>query len=745
MLDPITLEVVRNRLQYLTQEMSAAIVKTAVSPVVSEARDFSCMLYDVDGHIVATAATVPFHFGVSADAIAVVRERFAGRIAPGDVFLANDPHDGGGLHLQDVVVMRPIFRRRTRIGWASTSGHMIDMGGLVPGSFAPNARECYQEGVRVPPTRILRAGEPVEDVWNLILNNVRQRETVEMDLRSLVAGTHVAAEKVCELEAEVGPPAFRQALREIRGLSARVVRRRIRELPTGEYVEQGWAEFDDEAFLVRCRLRVRDGMLEFDYTGSSPQCPYFFNSKPHIVRSELVVRLHQLLAADVPFTDGVLAPVRVVAPEGSIVNALPPAPVAAAHMHVALLAMELGETCLKKALACALPRNGLAARQARITAPGGTTGMGLSSWHGRTRDGTAETFLVMDGNAVGAGACSDRDGIDMTGSDYGGPGLVYPDVETVEQTYPVLYLYKRLRPDAGGAGRFRGGASVDAAFVLHGTDGLEGTTLGMRKAVPLPGLFGGYPGACTLFELRQDTTLGERLLAGEGLPTEWSEIDGRAVGVGLNAAGIRLRPGEVFRFANASGSGFGDPLERDPDRVLGDLRDGYVTPATARSVYGLVVTDGGRAVDVAPTATARDAIRAARRARARFPERAPDPPRPAKPIGRLSLSVEVVRVGEKLVARCAGCGAGLALAPAGWRAGVARGTLGTAEYAERAGVWAPFRAAGAVVLCEYVCPGCGRLLATEVGLDGAAHEDDVRPDFYVGASSRDLPAGRGPW
>src|SRR5262245_10275142 len=481
--DPITLEVVRNRLQYLTQEMSAAIVKTAVSPVVSEARDFSCMLYDGDGHIVATAATVPFHFGVSAEAIAVVRARFSGRIAPGDVFLANDPHDGGGLHLQDVVVMRPIFRSRARIGWASTSGHMIDMGGLVPGSFAPNARECYQEGVRVPPTRILRAGEPVEDVWNLILNNVRQRETVEMDLRSLVAGTHVAAGKVRELEAEVGATAFRRALRDIRGLSARVLRRRIRELPSGEYAEQGWAEFDDEAFLVRCRLRVRDGLLEFDYTGSSPQCPYFFNSKPHIVRSELVVRLHQLLAADVPSTGGILALVRVVAPEGSIVTARPPAPVAAAHMHVALLAMELGETCLKKALACALPREGVALLQRRITAPGGTTGMGLSSWHGG-----GETVLVMDGNAVGAGACADRDGIDMTGSDYGGPGLVYPDVETVEQTYPVRYLYKRLRPDAGGAGRWRGGASVEAAFTPHGSGRLEGTTLGMRRAIPLPGL-----------------------------------------------------------------------------------------------------------------------------------------------------------------------------------------------------------------------------------------------------------------
>src|SRR2546428_9622447 len=180
--------------------MAAAIVKTAVSPLISEARDFSCILYDAAGRIVATASTVPFHFGVCAGAVAAVRARFGRRIAPGDVFLANDPHDGGGLHLQDVVVMRPIFRRRTRVGWASTSGHMIDMGGLVPGSFAPNARECFQEGVRVPPLRLLRGGEPVEDVWNLLLNNVRQRATVEMDLKSLVAGTHVAAEQVPELE-----------------------------------------------------------------------------------------------------------------------------------------------------------------------------------------------------------------------------------------------------------------------------------------------------------------------------------------------------------------------------------------------------------------------------------------------------------------------------------------------------------------------------------------------------------------
>jgi N-methylhydantoinase B len=706
----VTLEVIRNRLQHLTQEMSAAIVKTAVSPVMSEARDFSCVLYDPAGRIVANASTVPFHFGVCADAIAVVRDRFP-RVAPGDVFLANDPHDGGGLHLQDVVVMRPIYRPsahsargrgKTRIGWASASGHMIDMGGLVPGSFAPNARECFQEGVRVPPIRILRGGAPVEDVWSLILNNVRQRAVVEMDLKSLVAGTHVAAEKVVELEHEYGPAALREAFAAIRRLSARVIRERLRLVPPGEYVHQGWTEFDEEAFLVRCTLRVRPDGLEFDFTGSSPQCPYFFNSKPQIVRSELVVRVHQILAHDVPFTDAMMAAVKVVAPEGSIVNARPPAPIAAAHMHVGLMAMEMGETCLKKALACALPRPGPARR---ITAPGGTTGMGLSTWHG-----AGATFLVMDGNAVGAGACFDRDGIDMTGSDYGGPGLVYPDVETLEQAYPVLYRWKRLRPDAGGAGRFRGGASVDAAFTAYGTDALDGTTLGMRRAIPLPGLLGGYPGACTLFEVGNGTRRT----------------------VGLNATGVRLAAGETFHFANASGSGLGDPLEREPERVVLDVRDGYVTAAAARAVYGVVVGAGG-AVDAEATAAARDAVRAARRARAMFPQRIADPSRTLRPVGRLSASVEVVRTGGALVARCAGCGAGLVRAPAGWKsgAGVAETAVGSAEYAAITGAWAPFRAAGEVVFREYLCPGCVRLFETEVVLGGTPREDDVRPAFWA--------------
>src|SRR3989442_6708731 len=200
------------------------------------------------------------------------------------------------------------------------------------------------------------------------------------------------------------------------------------------------------------------------------------------------------------------------------------------------MARAVGEACRKTAIGCTPAGGGVADR---ITAPGRTTGRGLSSWHG------GETFLVMDGNAVGAGGAWDRDGIDMTGSHYGGPGLVYPDVETVEQTYPVRYLYKRLRRDAGGAGRFRGGANVESAFTPQDkATRLEGTTLGMRRAIPLPGLFGGYPGARTRFELEH---------AGTVRP------------LGLNAGDIPLGAGDAFSFANASGSGLREPPQREPE------------------------------------------------------------------------------------------------------------------------------------------------------------------------------------
>ncbi|MGH7859302.1 MAG: hydantoinase B/oxoprolinase family protein, partial [Candidatus Binatia bacterium] len=358
-------------------------------------------------------------------------------------------------------------------------------------------------------------------------------------------------------------------------------------LPAGEYSARSWTEFGDEFFPVVCTLEVADGRLRFDYAGSAPQCPYFFNSKAQIVESELVIRVYQLLTPDVPFTQGVLRPIRIDAPKGSIVDSVPPAPISAAHMHVGLLAMELGETCLKKALACSR-----SPRRSRITSQGGTTGLGNSSWTARGAGGAAETFLLMDGNGVGGGACADRDGINLTGSNYGGPGLVYPDVEIVEQTSPILLLYKRLRTDSGGAGRFRGGASIDEAFVPYGTEQLEGTLFGMRRYLPVNGLFGGYPGASTLFERSRGGRAVDRLRAGEDL-SHHEVLDGALEALPNNTGGVVVESGEAFAFGCAAGGGLGDPLERDPGRVARDARSGYVSMAEAERVYGVVFAGDG--------------------------------------------------------------------------------------------------------------------------------------------------------
>jgi len=723
--DPITLEVIRNRLQAIAREMSATIVRTAVSTVISEARDFSCTIFDAGGNLVCGAATVLFHFGVVGHAVRNVLADYEGDVAPGDLFIANDPHHGGGLHAQDVILLKPIFESAERIGWAGASGHMLDVGGMVPGSFAPSARDCFQEALRLPPTKLFRAGALDRGLWRLILNNVRMSDKVSMDLMALVAGLNVADEKVRELRQRYGAAVYDPALGAIQDLSEAACRREIAELPAGEYVSRGWTEFDDEFFAVVCTLRVRDGELVFDYAGSAPQCPYFFNSKAAIVESELVIRVHQLLTPDVPFTQGLLRPIRIEASRGSIVDAEPPAPVGAAHMHVGLLAMELGETSLKKALACSP-----SARRARITGQGGTTGLANSSWSWRDAAGKPDAMLLMDGNGVGAGAGLDRDGINLTGSNYGGPGLVYPDVEIMEQSSPVLVLYKRLRTDAGGAGRFRGGASYDEALTPYGVGGFDGTLFGMRRYLPVNGLFGGYPGATTRFEridafdslakLRRGADVGGR----SHLP--------RGQALANNIGGVRVRQGEVFVFGCASGGGLGDPLDRDPERVARDVRQGYVSRAQAERVYGVIVRR--RRVDRRATAARRRAILRARLRRAASPEAPLAGKAAVSGASRaLGLTVAVVHEARRpLTACCIRCRRRLSRAPDSWKRGaaIAETALGPASASFFV---APVTARRnpRIVLRELFCPQCATLLEAEVVLEGTPIEADVRPDFYA--------------
>ena len=563
-IDPITLEVLRSRLEAIGDEAAAALERTAISPVVTESKDYSCTMLDAQGRLIQGAGQIQFHFGAAAHAVRSTMARFPDSIADGDVFIANDPHHGGGLHPQDVMIQRPVFLHGERIAWVVMSAHMMDVGGMVAGSFAPMATECFQEALRLPPVRLFRQGVEVTEVWDIFRNNVRVSALVEMDMRSLVAGCHVAQEKLMGVVDSMGVDVFVDSIQAIRDLSEAEMRRRIGLLSDGTYRASSWTEWEDEFFKVPCELTVDGDRMLFDFTGASPQTDHYFNSKPYIIESEMVAQLAWLMASDLPFDDGIFAPLELRCPEGTIVNSIEPAPIAAGHMDVALNAAEVGVQTLRLALA-ASPGHPAAAH---LAGWGASSALGLHTWACAGIDGNPDAFIMLDGNWVGSSAGSGCDGMALSGNIVGPESdYSFTDVEILESWYPILISEKSSRTGTGGAGRYRAGGGNKMGFSPHGTERLTGAMLGMRRWLPLEGAAGGSPGACTRFLIRR--------------------ADGTVDEVATHASGVAIEPGDTFEFHCANGGGFGDPLDRALESVHEDILLGRLSREEAAETYGL--------------------------------------------------------------------------------------------------------------------------------------------------------------
>jgi N-methylhydantoinase B len=641
--DPIGLELLRQRLESVAEEAATTIERTAISPVVTEGKDYSATLLDAAGRLIAGGGTIAYHFRAASHAVQSTIAIHGDTVRPGDVFLANDPHHGGGLHPQDVMVQRPIFVGDALVAWVALSAHLMDMGGMAPGSFAPAATDCYQEAIRLPPIRIFNAGEEVADVWEIFLNNVRLPDLVGMDLRSLVAGAHVAAVRVAEVAESMGVAEFATGVEALCTLSEREFRRRIEALEDGTYQARAWTEWEDEFLPVVCTLTVDGDRLVFDYTGTAEQAPHFFNTKPFIVESATMTRLAALLAPDLPYTHGLFAPIEVRCPDGSLVGSQPPAPIAAAHIHVALNAAEAALQCVRFAAGASLESP---AREL-LTGWGGSTALGLSVWSGTGLDGTFDTWIMLDGSWPGSSAGNNRDGIDLSSTLVGSDSrATFQDVEVLESWYPMLVTGKRYRTGVGGAGRYRSGGGTQMGLRPHGTDRLTGEMLASRQWLPLQGAAGGRPGVTTSLSIRRD--------------------DGTTQRVSTSASGVVIEHGDTFEFGCASGGGFGDPLDRDLTAVLTDVATGRLTADQAESVYGVVCGDGAT-VDAANTETLRERLRADRLRQAQ-PATAPvDDDVSAGGGTPLPLYEGVVQVGDLAVA--VKSGAPLARAPAHWTDG----------------------------------------------------------------------------
>jgi N-methylhydantoinase B len=612
--------------------------------------------------------------------------------------MANDPHNGGGLHPQDVMVQRPIFLGDELIAWVVMSAHMMDVGGMVAGSFAPAATECYQEALRLPPVRLFRRGVEEADVWSIIRTNIRLPELVEMDLRSLVAGCHVAAEKIVDVLESMGSAAFVEGIGTIRDLTEAEMRRRIAQLTPGVYRSESWAEWDDDFFRIPCALTVEEDSLVFDFEGASPQTSHFFNSKPYIIESEMVAMLAGVIARDLPYNDGIFAPMELRCPEGSIVNARPPAPIAAAHMDVALNASEVGMECIRLALS-ASPE---APARRWLTGWGSGSALGLHTWSGAGIDGNPDAFIMLDGNWVGSAAGADRDGLPLAGNIVGRESdYSFTDIEILESWYPILISEKRSRPGEHGAGHHRAGGGNLMGFQPHGTDKLTGAMLGMRRWLPLLGGGGGTPGACTEFVIRRGAGPAEEI------PT--------------HASGVELGPDDVFEFRCASGGGFGDPLDRDPVDVQSDVERGRFDTDVAARVYGVVFDD--EKVDLSATRSRRDEI-ARDRLRRALPAVKPLSASSSRTNGQASpddqpLYVGVVQRGALAISERTG--APLAVAPDHW-------TDGCPVLVETRSDLGP-----EVHVRSYLDPASGYTLFVEAVPAGSPRSFEVAPRRWVEA------------
>jgi N-methylhydantoinase B len=692
--DPIAAEVLRSRLAAIAEEGAVTVERTACSPVIAESRDNACAILDARGDLVAGGGGVAYNFGVCAHAVRHVMARHGDTIAPGDVFLANDPHDGGGLHPQDVIVQQPVFIEGRLVGWVANAGHMMDMGGMSFGSWSPAATECFQEALRMPPVRLFRAGVEQVDVWAIILNNVRVSTMVEMDLRSLVAGCQAAHDKLAAIAAQMGADEFTGLVDALRTATEAEMRRRISRLEDGVYSMATWTEWEDEYFVVPCALTVAGDSLTFDFTGAAPQSRHFFNSKPHIIRSILVSDVTDVIAHDLPLSEGLFAPITVVCPAASVVNSSPPAPIASAHFDVAMNASMAAQQCMMMAIAASADD---APGRHLLSGPVAPSSMGLHTWSYVAQGGMPDGWLMLDGALVGSSAGHDRDGYDLFSFVVARQSIIEAlDVEVFEQRYPVLVTAKRPRVDAGGAGRQRAGAGCQMSYRPYGVPGWTGVMLGMRGRVPLPGFGGGFPGDTTRFLVSRDG----------GEPQSVSGHD----------PGLQLGANDEFSFALGSGGGFGDPVDRDPELVARDVRLGRLGVDLARRTFGVVVAADGR-VDGSATAECRRALLRARLAAA-APARRPCPSL-AQPEGEARpIYVGVVQIGSHAIA--VDSGAVLTLAPDHW-------TDGCPVLCERLGDFAECRA--------YLDPLTGKALLVDVVPNGMERSISVMPQRWSQAAA----------
>ena len=485
--DAITAEVVARRLLAIAEEMGAALIRTAFSPNIKERADCSTAVFDADGLVIAQAHRVPIHLGSMIGAVAAIAARYpAADIRPGDMFAVNDPYCGGGSHLPDINIVAPVFRDGRIVAHVANIAHHADVGGMVPGSEAAVCRSIFQEGVRIPPVRIVRDGAPVQEVMDLIVLNSRQPDERVGDLKAQFAANYAGAQAVAALFDRYGGQAA-PAIAQYLALTRRRFEAAIDAIAPGTYAAEDFLDGETEGALARiaCRLTVGARRLRFDFAGTDPQLTWARNIPDQALKATVYTVAKSLLDPDVPANAGYFETIDVQAETGSLVQPVAPAPVGCRSISAGVLgdvvAAALSQAMPEKALAASGPHH-------------------LAVFNG-TDPRTGESFVNYETVAGGMGARPYRAGMDAVRVHASGAANL--PVEALEHAYPLRVERYEVRRGSGGAGRRPGGNGVVRDYRAL-ADGVTLSLSAERQHCAAAGLAGGGAGAAGAFVLNPD-------------------------------------------------------------------------------------------------------------------------------------------------------------------------------------------------------------------------------------------------
>jgi N-methylhydantoinase B len=719
--DVIAAEVHRKAMENVTNEMGITLVRTSGSPIVTSSKDFSTCLMDTIPEHLAFASYVLFHVGSSLIGTQVITELVTDDLRPGDGWMVNDPHSAGAMHQGDVSVIMPTFYEDELLGWSFANMHVLDVGGVGVSGYAPGAHDVFQEGLLFPPVRIIREGK-IDSEWeHYIAANVRAPGEVLNDIRSMIAANNTASRKLEQIVSEYGVDRHREFCEINKDLSEQVIRDRISRMPDGTYEAVDWQHWDghdgpDLLLELRLRLEVEGSDLRFFYTGE-PQIDAFVNSTMGPMFGQAMTGLMTLMVyGDLPVNGGLWRPINVdVGEPGTIVNALPPAPVSNAHSEVGMRACKLAKDVLCQAFAASDD----AELRGRI---GGqhTDGFPGNALFGSNQYGGVSVIFYPDGAiGGGGGAQTIHDGQDTYGLTCTTGGGI-PDVEDHEGADPVLFLWKRLRPNSGGPGESRGGQALDTAYAIHYSDLMAGPGFNSLSDVPPHGFGGGFPGATGLYSKVVDTNISELLSQGL-LPTR-ERFEGTEERVRQHITHMKLERDNLFGMLSGSGGGLGDPLLREPERVARDVRDDYVTADHARVIYGVVVNENGE-LDADATTERRQEIRRERIGG--------EPQKELGPRKSIGVSIEI----EDGAWTCASCSENLGDAGSNWRETAVLVERPVEDRFAELDMHVRHRAEPPpVMIREHYCPGCAACLGVDIAVPDLEMLPAPKLAAYAGAT-----------